>query len=265
MELIGIVIDYIRSHFGAMSIYCLLPESAKEEIALINDLGFISQNQYCIDTEILARYGYNKTSGHIEVFRFKFSDFQNTNLQPFTNPLNQLSSNKDNFRIFSNSQTKVRLQPTLNFWQPIQLYTTYSAYPLISYFLEQLIKKFQIKAPERLMIAPCGSGYFLRFFPQNISCPLADGLDIQQGLINIAKIRVKSPAIDLLNLILCETLNKVVNNNELDEPSLQELKILSDKIITKIHSGRILEYTNQESLRLISSNFRRDSAKQGYS
>ncbi|MEO8381245.1 MAG: hypothetical protein ABI779_16415 [Acidobacteriota bacterium] len=243
----------LRERGPAMAALCLLPESEVRQASILKRAGFRPQERMCLETEILQERGFGQSSQRVVLFSTDAPLFD-----PATtpDPLRQLTDDPVNLRIFSNAQTKIRLQPTFEFWGAIQLYTTYSAYPFIPQFLERLHSQFAIPPARRLLVTPCAGGDFLRLWPRGSGVPdHAAAVDIRPDLLQIASLRLRVPEVDILNLALCEVLHQVVAGDGRIEDGLQEaLNALC--VSLNATSRRVaLRYDDPDSLPLIARAF----------
>ncbi len=187
----------------------------------------------CFDPEILSAFNEQipeisaLAEQGVRLFQFKTESVQDSNLSWSVDyPLSLLSKEPEDLRIFADFQTKRDLEPTLAFWQPIQLYTTFSGYPWIRTYLSKVLEL--VKQPlldASILIAPCGSGDFIRFMPTKLasSARKITGCDIRTDFLDLAKIRYHYEEIDHFNLLLCRHLYYVANG---DSPSsLRFLKL----------------------------------------
>src|ERR1043165_763951 len=118
-HLIEAAVDILRQQYPPSKIYCFLPASARRQAAVLEAYGFEAKALTCLETEILSEHGFARSEG-IEIY-------ERPAAASGSDPLRQLTAREADLRIFSNAQTKIRLQPTLEVWGAIQLYTTYSA------------------------------------------------------------------------------------------------------------------------------------------
>lgn len=77
-----------------------------------------------------------------------------------------------------------------NFWKNHASNFDTVMYKATQCFAERYLKKFPIKAGDRLLDFGCGPGYFLQFIPKDISFVL--GVDISQKYIDICKTTFKN-------------------------------------------------------------------------
>jgi hypothetical protein len=235
-------------------VYCLIPEAASRQIGILETAGFRPQQRTSLETELLARHGFERTEDRIVIFESSTAEAGETD---GPDPLRQLTRDPDDLRIFSNAQTKIRLQPTLEFWGVIQLYTTYSAYPFIPQFLEHLQEQFSIAAPDRLLVAPSAGGDFLRLWPIDTGAPSAAvAVDIRADLLRVAALRSEVPEIDLLNLVLCELLHRVIlRDGDIEADVQADL----ERLCTTVHATRsapgLLRFDHPASLALLARSF----------
>jgi hypothetical protein len=252
--LLDAAIGVMREQYTPMTLYCLLPGSAARQAAILSHLGFQPQDRTCLETEILSEHGFEASPEAVVVLRRPATTDSGLSAP---DPLRQLAGTAADLQIFSNAQTKIRLQPTLEFWGAIQLYTTYSAYPFIPWFLEQLLTQFNIAKPERLLVAPCAGGDFLRLWPLSIGAPSsALGLDIRTDLLRIAQLRTQVPEIDVLNLALCELLHQVViRNGAIENLVHEELAQLCQNMHATRTDRSLLRFNDRGSLLLLARSF----------
>jgi SAM-dependent methyltransferase len=248
-QLLAAAIAGIEERFTPMTVFCLLPAAATRQASILAAVGFEPQNRTCVDTETLIRHGLEQRDGQAILF------YRQANAG--LDPLRQLTGDPEDLRIFSNAQTKIRLQPTLEFWGAIQLYTTYSAYPFIPQFVERLHAQFALPPPERLLVSPCGGGDFLRLWPHAAGHPSsAIALDIREDLLSVAKLRSAVPAVDLLNLALCELLHRVVMQDGVVTAEVQaELEWLCRTLGASRADPAILRFDDPSSLPLLARTF----------
>jgi SAM-dependent methyltransferase len=254
LDLLNAAVDVLSERYPPTVVYCLLPESAQPQLEILGRAGFSEQQRTCLDTEILTRQGFAGGEGRVVLYQKPTPSSETT---PRPDPLRQLTRDPDDLRIFSNSQTKIRLQPTIEFWGEIQLYTTYSAYPFIPQFLMKLQEDFGLVPPERLLVAPTAGGDFLRLWPHASGVPsTALGLDIRNDLLRLAELRTEVPEIDLLNLVLCELLHQVVvRDGVLDATLTQELAELCRTMHATRKEPGMLRFDDPASLPLLARSF----------
>jgi SAM-dependent methyltransferase len=248
--LLDAAVRLLAERYPSTAVYCLIPEDAARQAAILRTAGFEPQHRTCLESELLTRHGF-APDATIVIFHKPAAD------DAGFDPLRQLTDDRDDLRIFSNAQTKIRLQPTLKFWGAIQLYTTYSAYPFIPQFLERLQTEFALEPPERLLVAPCAGGDFLRLWPLDIGAPSAAmALDIRSDLLHIARLRRTLPEIDLLNLTLCELLHQVVlRDGAIDRAVHDELAALCATVQATRSEPGLLRFDDPESLPLLARSF----------
>lgn len=236
------------------NVYCLISESSTRQIAVLETAGFVPQGRTSLETELLARHGFGRTADPIVIFESSTAAVGEID---GPDPLRQLTRNPDDLRIFSNAQTKIRLQPTLAFWGEIQLYTTYSAYPFIPQFLEHLQEQFSIQTPGRLLVAPTAGGDFLRLWPLETGAPSAAvAVDIRTDLLRIAELRSEVPEIDLLNLVLCELLHRVIlRDGDIGADVQEELARLCTTVQATHSAPGLLRFDDPAALPLLARSF----------
>jgi SAM-dependent methyltransferase len=252
-RLLDAALAALRERDPAMAAFCLLPESAVRQAGILKKAGFTPQERTCLETEILQERGFGQTVERVVLFSTG-APLYDPAATP--DPLRQLTDDPVNLRIFSNAQTKIRLQPTFAFWGAIQLYTTYSAYPFIPQFLERLHTQFDIPSARRLLVTPCAGGDFLRLWPRGTGVPdHAAAVDIRPDLLQIASLRLRVPEVDILNLALCEVLHQVVVGDGRIEDGLQQALTALCRSLNATSRQVALRYDNPDSLRLIARAF----------
>ncbi len=213
------LLETVQAHAGiacpGIPLFCLLRQGDSAPAALLEDLGFVRSKEDCIDHKLLGERGFVARSvGRGLVYRFDPPATAEELATPTAfNPIALLTEDDENLRIFSNQETKVRLVPTLEFWSAVKPYTTFSAYPLIRSFLRRFLARLALASEPRLLIAPCGAGDFLRFWPPEQPVAKAVGVDIRNDLLNLARLRLAHPQIDQVNLALCQLLSGIVAEN----------------------------------------------------
>jgi hypothetical protein len=253
--LIDAALATLGERYALMPVYCLLPASSLRQTAILAASGFQSQDRTSLETELLGEHGFQAESAR-ETLIYQRPVSPRAG-QTESNPLRQLTGNASDLRIFSNAQTKIRLQPTLDFWGAIQLYTTYSAYPFIPQFLKRLQAQFHITPPRRLLVSPTAGGDFLRLWPLSTGHPSeAIGLDIRQDLVDLAELRTRYPEIDIINLALCELLHRVVmRNGEIDRQVHDDLAALCRSVQATRSEPAVLRFDDPQSLPLLARTF----------
>lgn len=204
-----------------LDLICLIPDSPLHRDILYKS-GFRATGQ-CIDVDVIRSCGYGDLVA-VECYTYIYQP--KLNCKPI-NPFDHVTDDMSALRGFSNSQTKLSLEPTLNFWAQVSLYTTFSTYPIIQQFAEKLLDTFQIENPKSILLAPCGAGDFARFWPISNSNILISGIDIRADLIQLSLARLKNPNIDVLNYRICQLLDRIMKGKEKSE-ALDELKLIFD-------------------------------------
>src|ERR1043165_5939458 len=248
-HLIEAAVDILRQQSPPSKIYCFLPASARRQAAVLEAYGFEAKALTCLETEILSEHGFARSEG-IEIY-------ERPAAASGSDPLRQLTAREADLRIFSNAQTKIRLQPTLEFWGAIQLYTTYSAYPFIPQFLQRLRHELDIDSLRRVLVAPCAGGDFLRLWPLDIGVPEeSSAVDIRDDLVRLARLRIRVPEIDILNLSLCELLYQVViRDGAIDDAVREEVAGVYRRLgLTRSEPG-FLRFDDPASLPLLARAF----------
>lgn len=249
-RLLDAAVDLLQQRYPPSKIYCLIPVSAKRQATILRAHGFEAQARTCLETEILNEHGYGRDD-EIEIYE------RPPDANDGPDPLRQLTARETDLRIFSNAQTKIRLVPTLEFWGTIQLYTTYSAYPFIPQFLRQLRSELDMRPLRRVLVAPCAGGDFLRLWPLDIGVPEeSSAVDIRDDLVRLARLRIRVPEIDILNLSLCELLYQVViRDGAIDDAVREEVAGVYRRLgLTRSEPG-FLRFDDPASLPLLARAF----------
>lgn len=237
------------ARFKPLSQFLLIPnEQDQDEIEeMLGHERFIRTPYLVVDKELIRQiqvfHGIRRTKLETTGLRVYQQGGMPLPVEKPDFPFSLVTNELADLRIFSNFQTKLDLKPTLDFWQPIQLYTTFSAYPWIRRFLTKVLSGIPNKQPRKILIAPCGSGDFIRFLPPELFASVEEivGLDIRQDFLHLAETRVSAPNLDLLNIALgfvFEKLDKHFFGNHLNKTSSVELMAAAKKIFGNRFSSR---------------------------
>lgn len=129
--------------------------------------------------------------------------------------------------------------PDMEFWSQALIYSGYSGYPYLPNIFGTLIPS----NVQKLLNVPCATGDIFRLLPVSNfnNLKLAIGVDIVQKNLEFAKVRLKYPQLDLLNMIVCHAFFRH-RNNSLDIPIEQFISQLAHMCGRQGTSQEISEY-----------------------
>lgn len=210
--------DEIKSYQEFKKIY----ERASEKCSVLNSsLYFLVPSSKAIffrENDLLTEKGTIDEKGFINILNASL-DYEYLLLfelklgQSYNSLIDRINVALGKIITFGNYSDNPSLVSKIEYWERVTAYSCFSAYPIFGSFYDLIFRYNKIADSRKILIAPCGTGDMIRFFPGNSCNDLSIyGLDIQQKLTDFASTRLRFPEIDELNFYLLKLFYNLFEN-----------------------------------------------------